>query len=386
MFDKTIQTVLLLTFAQMGMGQVTSNDLAGRINIFNPAVPFLTYPVNPAINGVITSVPDGKPGPGIYGNHSLLALDKTRFQSTVNYYPWNSQELSGIKLFGVGSSYRLNEKHVIGMDFRFFSLGTQTSAGGVQFNPYELAGSLFYTYNINKLTGIGIGLKYIYSDLICDSCATGVPNTPGKAIAADISFARKFPGRNGKTDQFLGVSLNNVGTKISYSNDNEREFIPTSLTAGYGIRLNFSSRHTLLFSYECSKLLIPTPPYYSSDSVDINGDPLIEFGYNPNVGVFRGMIQSFYDAPGGFQEEMHEITHAFGMVYHYRFLSAGIGYFYQSPNKGHQEFYTYGLSGNFKLNRAGTSRCRLSFSYLKPVHQSPSRPNTFQVGLCFSVS
>lgn len=385
MLRKIISIVVLFASVQMSMGQLTTDDLSGHINLLNTAVPFLTLQVNPAINGMITSVPDGTPGPGIYGNHSLLALDKTRFQSTLNYYPWNRHLLAGVNLFGAGGSYRLNKKHTIGMDFQYFSLGTNVYQGGIQFHPYELAGSLFYTYNINELTGVGIGLKYIYSDLICDSCIPGATNTPGKSIAADLSFARKFPGRNGIVDHFLGISLNNVGTKISYSENSRGNFIPTNLTAGYGFRLNFSSRHTLSLSYECSKLLVPTPPYYYSDSVDVNGDPVIEFGFDPNVGVFRGMIQSFYDAPGGYQEEWHEITHAIGMVYRYRFLSVGMGYYYNSPTKGNQEFFSAGISGNFKTNRTGTSRCRLSFSYLHPINQNPFRPITFQVGLCFTV-
>lgn len=368
------------------MGQLTSDDLAGRINLIHTAVPFLTVKVNPAINGIITSLPDGTAGPGLYGNHSLLALDKTRFQSSLDYYPWARHLMAGLNLFGTGASYRLNAKHTLGIDFLYFSLGTNVYQGGIKFHPHELAGSLFYTYNINKLTGLGIGLKYIHSDLLCISCIPGTTNIPGKSIAADLSFAKKFPGRHGKVDHFLGISLNNVGTKISYSKDSESDFIPTNLTAGYGFRLNFSSRHTLSFSYECSKLLVPTPPVYYADSVDINGNPVIEFGYDPNVGVFRGMIQSFYDAPGGYQEEWDEITHACGMVYKYRFLSVGTGYYYKSTSKGNEKFFSAGISGNFKTNRAGTSRCRLSVSYLHPVNYNPNRTATFQLGLCFTVA
>ncbi|MCX6225331.1 MAG: hypothetical protein NTV01_11395 [Bacteroidia bacterium] len=46
------------------------------------------------------------------------------------------------------------------------------------------------------------------------------------------------------------------------------------------------------------------------------------------------MIQSLYDAPGGFREELHEINHSIAMVYHFRFISAGTGYHFEHPTKG----------------------------------------------------
>lgn len=385
MFRKTISVVILFASVQLSMGQLTTDDLSGRINLFNTAVPFLTLPMYPAINGMITSVPDGTPGPGIYSNHGLLALDKNRFHYTLNYNPWNRHDVGGVNLFGAGGSYRLNDKHTVGIDFQYFSLGTNLSSSGIQYDPFELAGSLFYTYNLNRLTGLGVGLKYIHSDLICNSCIPGSTSTPGKSIAADLSFARKFIGRNGIVDHILGISLNNVGTKIRYSKNSDRNFIPTTLKVGYGFQLNFSSHQTLSVSYEGSKLLVPTPPVYYSDSIDQNGEPVIEFGYNSKIGVFRGMIQSFFDAPGGIREEWHEITHALGLVYRYRFLSAGMGYYYKSPYKGNQEFFSAGISGDFRTTLAGFSHCRLSVSYLLPINQNPFRPVTFQVGLCLTL-
>ena len=35
---------------------------------------------------------------------------------------------------------------------------------------------------------------------------------------------------------------------------------------------------------------------------------MIAFGYDNEVGAVEGMIQSFYDAPGGYKEEIKEFV------------------------------------------------------------------------------
>ncbi len=382
MLRKPITGLIFFILVQMASGQNTTNDLANRINIVTTAVPFLSIQLNPAINGFITTIPDGTCGPGIYGNNALLALDSSKFQASADVVPWIRQLYPDWNLFGFGASYRLTDKHTIGINLCYFSMGTQTVNTTLQvIHPSEFAGTIYYTYNLDKFTGIGVGFRYISSNLTDGYYVGGIESHPGTALAVDVGFAKQLPGRNGKMDQFFGVMIKNVGSKISYTQNSDKDFIPITLKAGYGIRLNISGRQSLTLSYEFAKLLVPSPPVYYADSVDRNNDPIIQAGYDPNVGVFRGMIQSIYDAPGGIQEEFHEIYHSFGMVYNYRFLSAGAGYHYQNETKGNNKFFTIGLSGNFKLNHAGTSLCRLKVSYLLPTYKNSPMKNTVQVGM-----
>lgn len=384
MFRSTITGLLFFILVQLAWGQNATNDLAGRRNYLATAVPFLTIPLSPTLNGVITSVPDGTSGAGIYGNLGLLALDSTKFQATADFVPWIRQLFPDRNLFGLGVGYRLNEKHTVGISLRYFSNGILTvAATPEQFHPREFAGTIFYAYNIDKLTGFGIGVKYIYSNLTGGYYVGGIESHPGVAIAADLGFSKQLQGRNGKVDQFIGICLNNIGSKISYTQNSDKDFIPITLTAGYGFRLNLAKRQSLALSYEFSKMLVPTPPAYYPDSLDGYGYPVIQAGYDPNVGVFRGMIQSFYDAPGSFKEEFHETTHSFGIVYKYGFLSAGAGYHYQNETKGTNKIFTFGLSGDIKFKKNGTSGCRMSVSYLLPVLKNSPLRNTVQLGMNF---
>lgn len=382
MLRKSISGLFLLALVQIASGQTTTNEFASRINYLTTAVPFLTIPLNPTLNGVITTVPDGTSAPGIYGNYGLVALDSARFQVTADYVPWIRHILPDKNLFGFGAAYRINQKNSIGINLRYFSLGSITwNTSSRIYRLSEFAGTAFYAYNPDKFTGLGIGLTYIRSDLNGGYYVGGVESHPGVAIAADLGFAKQIPSRNGFADHFIGITLKNLGTKISYTANSDKDFIPLTLKAGYGLRLNLAPHQSLTISYEFAKLLVPTPPVYYPDSVNANEDPVIEAGYDPNVGVFRGMIQSFYDAPGGVQEEFHELTHSFGVVYKYRFLSAGAGYYNQSAMKGNNKFFTFGLSGNINFKSNDTSCCRISVSYILPALKSSALHDTWQLGI-----
>ena len=69
--------------------------------------------------------------------------------------------------------------------------------------------------------------------------------------------------------------------------------------------INLDKFNKLTLAIDFNKLLVPTPPVYNTDMEIIDGK-------DPNVSVPVAIFQSFYDAPGGFKEEMHEITYSIG--------------------------------------------------------------------------
>ncbi len=99
---------------------------------------------------------------------------------------------------------------------------------------------------------------------------------------------------------------------MSYSNDDQnKDFIPTNLRLGPSWLMNIDEFNSFRFSIDINKLLVPTPPIYAVDSsgspvYDEANNQVIYDGMDPNVSVPKGMYQSFYDAPGGFSEEMKE--------------------------------------------------------------------------------
>ncbi|MEZ5195582.1 MAG: hypothetical protein R2764_04060 [Bacteroidales bacterium] len=71
---------------------------------------------------------------------------------------------------------------------------------------------------------------------------------------------------------------------------------------------------------------------------------------DPDVSVFRGMIQSFYDAPNGFKEEMQEFYYGFGLEYWFNRMAAfRTGYYYENKNKGNRQNVNFGVGIRYKF-------------------------------------
>jgi hypothetical protein len=100
---------------------------------------------------------------------------------------------------------------------------------------------------------------------------------------------------------------------------------------------------------------------------------------DPNVPVIQGMLQSFYDAPGGFKEELQEINISGGIEYWYdKQFALRTGFFYEAPNKGNRKYITFGAG--FRFNVFG-----LDLSYLVPIEQRNPLERTIRFSMLFDL-
>jgi hypothetical protein len=178
-----------------------------------------------------------------------------------------------------------------------------------------------------------------------------------------------------------GVNISNIGSKISYSESNvEKNFIPTNLRFGPRLTLDLDDYNSISFQFDINKLLVPTPPIYYTDSLNLDGTRVIEAGMDPDVSVIQGMIQSWYDAPGGFSEEMKEFSYSFGTEYWYnQVLALRGGFFYEDASKGNRKYATLGVGLRYNV-------FALDFSYLIPVTQDQNPlQNTLRFSLLFNL-
>lgn len=367
--------VLSLSITLVSFAQLTTNELTGMVNTLTPAVPFLTLPPIAIHQGMgyITSVGQHSNASGHFGNPALVAMSDRKMSFAAGYTPWIRELLPDVRLAGVAGYYELSPGRYVGFDFTYFKLGYQTTSQQ-SFHPNEWAAALNYSQIITDNSSLGIRIKYIRSDLIGSRMVGGMPSNPGQSIAADIGYSLRVTGKNESLRHEFGIGINNLGSKIAYQKNSYKDFIPTILKAGYSILYQLTPSQTIILAYEAEKYLIPTPPFYFHDSVDVNGDPVIISGYNPDVSVIKGMIRSFYDAPNGVSEEMNEIIHHFGMVYSFKNISLQSGLFLEHATKGNHKFATVGLGisiWNLDLN----------ISYLIPFHQNSPLANTVGVSV-----
>ncbi len=347
-------------------------------NVITTAAPFLTI------------TPDGRAGamgdvgvtssPDVYSQHwnaAKYVFSESNSGIGISYTPWLSELVSDIFVGYVSGYYKINNKSSVSSSLKYFSLGEiqMTDESGNPtgiLHPNEFSFDLAYGVKLHERFSMAISLRYIQSSIASSSSFnSGEDTSPGRSVGVDVSGY--YTGEYKKYDSFdgalvLGFNISNIGPKMSYSSGNSKDyFIPTNMRLGVGYNFRFDEYNELNLMIDANKLLVPTPPiYYALDEEMPDGslsdgstDPSnIKSGKDPNVGVIQGMIQSFGDAPGGFSEEMKEITWGFGAEYVYdkTFALRG-GYFHEDEMKGSRQYATLGFG--FMYNSIG-----LDFSYL----------------------
>jgi hypothetical protein len=298
-------------------------------------------------------------------------LDENAGVSTT-YSPWLKNLAPDIKLLYLTGFKRVDKQQAVAFGLRYFSLGSITFTDeNNQFiskqNPNEFTLDASYSRLFSERMSGGITFRYIVSDLAKGSTVSGQAVKVGTSFAADIAMYYRAPMKMGNNDGewAMGVNISNIGTKISYTEGDRKDFIPTNLRVGTSFKVNLDNFNSVMVGVDLNKLLVPTPPIYKVDSantlvVDENGNRIIEKGMDPNVSVGQAIIQSFYDAPGGFKEEMKEIMLSIGAEYWYmNQFAIRAGYLNEAAMKGNRKYATVGIGLRLTL-------VTLDFSYLIP--------------------
>jgi hypothetical protein len=377
---------------QVTTGQV--NDFLSQINTITTAVPFLMITPDSRAGGMgetgVATTPDVN---SIHWNAAKLPFSDKKMGLGISYTPWLRALVPDINLAYVSFYTKLKDKNsAIGASMRYFSMGNITFTDNVgntigQFRPNEFAFDGTYSRKLGKTFSAAMTARLIRSNLTNGITVSGQDTKAGTSFAVDLcgyyhNDDIKISGK--KSTLMFGMVISNIGNKISYSTSVNRDFIPMNLRLGSGMMINADEYNQIGFQLEFDKLLVPTPPQYligsnGSPVVDPNtGKYVIVAGKDPDVSVPQAMIQSFYDAPGGFKEELREVNICLGVEYWYNHIFAvRTGYFYEAPTKGNRQFLT--LGAGVKYNVFG-----LDFAYLIPTNgQRSPLQNTLRFTLTF---
>ena len=383
-------SAILLIFFLPAKSQDIGEVLGQEVNTITTAVPFLMIAPDARAGamgdvGVSTS-PDAN---SMHWNPAKYAFVKEDMGLTANYTPWLRNLVNDINLSYLSGFKRIDELQTVAASLVFFSLGDiqfTDEAGNPQgiYRPSEFAIDVAYARKLGEHISGAIAVRYIHSNLTQGQNVSSMETRPGRTIAADVSayYHRELNWVNTPATFSAGINISNIGGKISYSDDWNSNFIPINLRLGPTLKLDLDEYNSLAFSIDFNKLLVPTPPIYLRDEngqvlIDDDNQYIIQSGKDPNRGVVEGIFGSFNDAPGGFREEMQELTYGLGMEYWYdrQFALRG-GYFHEHENKGNRKYFTLGLG--LKYNVFG-----IDFSYIIPVMQRSPLENVFRVSLSF---
>ncbi len=380
--------ISLVNYSQTNTGELFNLD---KVNTITTAVPFLL--IAPESRGSAMADVGAATSPDVNSLHynpAKFAFIKEDFGASLSYSPWLSRLIDDINLLYFTGYFRISKNQVIASSIRYFSLGNITFTdivGNVtgNYNPREFAFDLAYSRKLSKKLSSSIALRYIYSDLTGGQFVQGTESHAGKSLAFDIStyYQDYITILNKKSKLAFGLNISNIGSKISYTQNAQKDFIPANLKIGACFTTEVNEYHRFAFAFDVNKLLVPTSPLYAN-AIDEEGNPIIEYGMDPNVSVFTAMHQSFYDAPGVLNsngqrsvlhEEFREINYSLGIEYSFdNMLFFRAGYFFEHPTKGNREFFTVGVGG----------RCYgfgLDISYLLPTQQRHPLENTIRFTL-----
>lgn len=362
----------------------TTTNLLGQINTITTAVPFAMISPDARAGGMgdqgVASSPDAN---SIHWNASKLAFTEKKMAFSLSYTPWLRALVNDMFIAYLSGYTQLKNDQAIGASLRYFSLGniTFTDQNGNtirDFKPNEFAFDLAYARKLSDNFSGGIALRFIHSNLTGGTQVEGQDSKAGNTVAADVSVFYQKEIEIGNKDAILmaGANISNIGAKISYTESGVKNFIPTNLRLGPGVKLKLNEYNDLSFMLDINKLLVPTPPIYTQDTAN-SADNIILYGQDPDVSVAQGIFQSFGDAPNGFKEELQEINLGFGMEYWYdnQFAFRG-GYFYEDRRKGNRKYFT--LGAGLRYNVFG-----LDLAYLIPTDQRNPLQNTLHFTLTF---
>lgn len=362
-------------FSNETFAQATSSTTGA--NTILTGVPFLTIAPDSRAGAMgdagVASTPDMN---SQHWNPAKYAFIDSEMGVALSYTPWLRNLVDDINLAYLVGYKRLDDLQTISASLRYFSLGDISFMSDYgdfqgQQSPNEFAIDVAYTRLLSDHFSGSVAMRYIRSDLTGGQLVNGVPSTAGNSYAADIAFYYQNEMRvNRKESVFsAGINISNIGSKISYTDGQTKDFIPTNLKLGVGYQTEMDQYNTIGFYFDINKLLVPTP---STDSVDI-----VEGGFSEDKSVISGIFSSFGDAPGGLKEELQEISYAVGAEYWYnKQFALRVGYFYENENKGNRKFMTAGAG--LKLNVFA-----LDFSYLIPTVRNHPLENTLRFTLSF---
>lgn len=364
---------------------VAGQDTSRRV--ITTAVPFLSIATDARAGGMgdvgVATSPDAN---STHWNIAKLAYIENDIGFSLSYTPWLGKIIDDMSLSYLTGYYKINKEQAVGLSLSYFDLGdiqfTDEYGAALQnFNPREFSFSGSYSRLLSENMSLGVTLKYIRSNLTGNVFSSTNDGQAGVSIAGDIGwYWNKDLGQ--KSNLALGATITDIGNKITYSNDDQKEFIPTTLRFGSAYKLNLDPYNSLTFALDFSKLMVPSPPVYVVDEngrvvYDQNGDPEIARGKDPNRSLISGMFGSFTDAPDGASEEFKEVMIGTGIEYWYKNLFAVRGgYFYEHYDKGDRKYFTMGLG--LKYNVFG-----VDFAYLVPMEREHPLAETLRFTLKF---
>jgi opacity protein-like surface antigen len=283
----------------------------------------------------------------VYWNPAGLAFQTGR-ELTLMHANWLPQ--FGADLFYEFAAYRHSFEGLgtFGLNITYLNLGKQyhtleDSPEPVgEFSSNEFAVSMCYGTQLSENWGVGLGLRYIRSNLAPMGAGSERGEGKADAFAFDVSTLYRFPFMPKLT---FGMNLSNMGPKITYIDAAQADPLPTNLKVGFAYKLVNNKYNKLTFVADMNKLLV-------TRHADGTSDPFYKAIFTSPWTI----VDKEKENIGGENETVVKETKIFngtlsgGAEYWYSDLIAlRAGYYWDKPGK--VEFMSFGAGIQYSLYR-----------------------------------
>jgi len=296
----------------------------------------------------------------VFWNPAGLAFQDGR-ELTLMHANWLPQ--FGSDLFYEFGAYRQHFEGIgtIGLNVTYLNLGKQFITGEDspevlgEFSSNEFAISGTYGTLLGESLGVGIGLRYIRSNLAPVGAGSERGEGKANAFSFDIAALYKIPF---VPKLSLGFNLSNMGPKITYIDAAQADPLPTNLKVGFAYKLVDSKYNKLTVVGDMNKLMVTRHP-------DGTSDPFYKALFTSPWTVVEKEKQNI----GGEDEKVLSETKIFngilsgGMEYWYSDLIAlRAGYYWDKPGK--VSFMSFGAGIQYY-------KYRFDFGYVSAAEGHP---------------
>ncbi len=255
-------TIFILCIGSYSLfGQTLPQNVVGQNNnnrVITTAVPFLSITPDARAGGMgEAGVATSADANSVHWNPAKLVFIDYNIGFSMSYSPWLSKIINDMSLSYLSGYYKLSQEQAIAVTMRYFDLGEIffTDDNNIQqgrFNPKELAIDATYSRKLTNELALGVTARYVHSNLTGNFTSSTIEAKPGNTAAVDLSvyYTKEFQNSN----LSFGGNISNIGAKLSYSNEANKDFIPINLRLGVSYTTYLDPYNSLTFALDFNKL------------------------------------------------------------------------------------------------------------------------------------
>lgn len=381
-YARSVSTIILAAFVLALFGAQTSNAQVG-----GSAVVFLKIEPDSRAAGM------GNAGVALADNASATFWNpaglafQTGSEASITHSNWLPEFNAGLFYEYLVAKHHVPGWGTFGGHLTYLFLGEhdgrdeENNPTGT-FRSYDLATGASWGGKLTDQFGVGTSVRFIYSNLAPGQTVGSQETKAGVSTAFDLAGLYRFDkwslGEQMKGQLSLGFNLANMGPKIQYSDNAQRDPIPTNLRFGYAWTMEFDefNKMTLVTDFNKDLIHYSTIEGDSTTGTRREADPFYEAIFSSWSSVeIRSNPLSEEDPEFETLSVLDQMTVGMGLEYWYnnQFAMRG-GYFFEDPNNGNRKFMT--LGAGVRVNVIG-----VDFSYIYALEEDSPLANTMRFSL-----